>query len=89
MLQEDSFAEDCQGRGIVPAQEWAGRAVQAQEISTEGRAQWEQGMQGGIWRKPREMQGKEIGGGNQRELTTLRMHCRALKGGEGAQGHCR
>lgn len=31
MLQEDSFAEDCQGRGIVPAQERAGRAVQAQE----------------------------------------------------------
>lgn len=28
---------------------------------TEGQ-EWEQGMQGGMWRKPREMQGKEVGG---------------------------
>lgn len=26
--------------------------------------EWEQGMQGGIWRKPREMQEKEAGAGS-------------------------
>ena len=57
------------------------------ECSTEGQ-EWEQGMQGEIWRKPREMQRKEVGGGSWRELTTLHVHCRALKGG-GAQGHRR
>lgn len=36
MLQEDSFAEDCQGREIVHAQARAGKAVQAQETQHGG-----------------------------------------------------
>jgi len=51
------FAEDGQGRGIVHAQTRAGGAVQAQEMQ---HRRVKAGARDA--RKPREMQGKEVGG---------------------------
>lgn len=68
-------------RGLPRKRSSVCAAVLGRALKAQGRA-WEQGMQGGMWRKSREMQGEEAGRGIQRELTALCLYWGALCGGE-------